>query len=289
MVRTQAESLEYRLRAGGDDWEALVLAEVLNKRIKLKEYQFDGSSGLMALCQYLITLARDEGFGKVLTEVREADRDLFLSQGFVPEGTIPGYFRGETAHILSYFTDPDRQASTRLARENEILEAVLQSDRQEPSALDERFSLGPAGLRDIDELAQIFRRVFETYPAPLHETAYIREQMETEASIFHLVRDGEKLVSTATAEVNWARGHAEMTNCATLPGYRGAGLMAALLQSLEREMQRRNVNCLFSLARASSYGMNLVLWRLGYRFGGRLINNSHICGAYEDMNVWVRE
>jgi len=45
--------------------------------------------------------------------------------------------------------------------------------------------------------------------------------------------------------------------------------------------------CLFSLARASSFGMNLFR-RLDYRYRGTLINNCHISGAYEDMNTWVK-
>nr|WP_315989693.1 hypothetical protein [Desulforamulus aquiferis] len=34
--------------------------------------------------------------------------------------------------------------------------------------------------------------------------------------------------------------------------------------------------------------MNLVLHRLGYTFRGTLVNNCHIGGSYEDMNIWVR-
>jgi hypothetical protein len=34
--------------------------------------------------------------------------------------------------------------------------------------------------------------------------------------------------------------------------------------------------------------MNTALARLGYRFRGRLMNNCHIMGGFEDMNIWVR-
>ncbi len=35
--------------------------------------------------------------------------------------------------------------------------------------------------------------------------------------------------------------------------------------------------------------MNNVFHRLGYEFNGRLVNNCDIFGAYEDMNIWVKD
>lgn len=288
MLQRQGTELLWKEQAGGDDWQATIQLDAVNQRVKLKSYRFESRQGLAALGEYLISRAREQGFGKVLAEVREADWEQFVGRGFTPEGLIPGYFEGEVAYCLSYFTDPGRQASSRLARENEILEQVLSVEPFWTPVIDSRFSLEPATPADAPELAQLYRKVFTTYPTPLHDPAYVRELIETEEAIFRLVRDGGRLVSAAAAEVDWQHRNAEMTNCATLPDYRGEGLMAAILADLEPATRERSITCLFSLARASSHGMNLVLRRLGYRFRGRLINNCHIMGDFEDMNAWVK-
>jgi hypothetical protein len=43
------------------------------------------------------------------------------------------------------------------------------------------------------------------------------------------------------------------------------------------------------MARARSFGMNMVFYQLGYEFNGRLVNNCDIHGGYEDMNIWVKD
>ncbi|MFZ5814784.1 MAG: putative beta-lysine N-acetyltransferase [Bacillota bacterium] len=288
MIQEERLGLLERVEAASDDWRATVEVDTLNRRLKLKRYRYEGRSGLAALGEYLISLARRQGLGKILAESREADWERFLGRGFALEGIIPGYFAGENAYFLSYFIDPERQQSTRLEAENEILEGVLGAELTEPE-LAGRFALMRPTEADIPEMAELFALTFDTYPTPLHQPDYIRKLMETEEAVFRLVRDESgRLVSAAAAEVDWEQRHAEMTNCATLPECRGEGLMHAILLDLEQEMLQREVPCLFSLARASSFGMNLVLRRLGYRYRGRMINNCHICGDWEDMNVWVK-
>lgn len=288
MIQEERAPLLQRMEAESYDWKAIVEIDILNQRVKLKSYQFEGRTGLAALGEYLISLARRQGLGKILAESREADWERFLGRGFALEGIIPGYFSGENGYFLAYFVDPDRQQSTRLESENAIMEAVLDADLTEPLIAD-RFTVTEAAEDDIDEMAALFALTFDTYPTPLDQPGYIRKLMRTEDAIFRLVRDENgKLVSAAAAEIDWEQGHAEMTNCATLPECQGEGLMSAILYDLEQVMQERGVACLFSLARASSFGMNMVLRRLGYRYRGRMINNCHICGDWEDMNVWVK-
>jgi putative beta-lysine N-acetyltransferase len=290
MIQPQqrGELLLRKVQAGGDSWEAAAELDMVNQRVKLKEYQYESHSGLSALGEYLLSLARDEGYGKVLAEVREEDWERFLGRGFAPEGLIPGYFQGDVAYLMAYYLDTERQASSRLEQENEVLEKVLEAEPLRAQGLDPRFSLEPATEEDAPELAGLFRRVFITYPTPLHDAAYVAKLIQSREGVFRIVRDDGRLVSSAAAEVDWAKGNAEMTNCATLPDYRGEGLMASILADLEVEMSREGVGCLFSIARASSHGMNMVLQRLGYRYQGRLVNNCHIMGDFEDMNIWVR-
>ncbi|MDH4057298.1 MAG: hypothetical protein OEU76_00970, partial [Cyclobacteriaceae bacterium] len=66
------------------------------------------------------------------------------------------------------------------------------------------------------------------------------------------------------------------------------GHMKKLLFKLENELTKQGINCLYSLARAESYGMNKAFFQLGYTYGGRLINNCYIFSGLEDMNVWYK-
>jgi putative beta-lysine N-acetyltransferase len=79
-----------------------------------------------------------------------------------------------------------------------------------------------------------------------------------------------------------------MTDFATSAGHRGRGLGHALLGMLEEEASSRGLRTAYTIARASSVGMNIVFARRGYDFGGLLVNNTGICGAIESMNVWHR-
>lgn len=288
MAQGQVEKLVRKLKVGREGWQAEGVLDMISTRVKLKRYQVDSRAGLADLGDYLLALAREKGCGKVLAEVKEADWEQFLGRGFTLEGIIPGYFAGETAYWLSYFVDPARQHSARLEQEHHVLETVLTEEHAPPPVLAAEFQLSRPTQDDAEDLANLYGQVFTTYPSPLNDPEYVREQMESEEAIFRFVRHEGRIISAAAAEVDWSHRNAEMTNCATVPGYRGKGLMAAMMYDLQAEMAEREIGCCFSLARASSHGMNLVLRRLGYRFRGRLINNSHIMGGLEDMNIWVR-
>lgn len=54
-------------------------------------------------------------------------------------------------------------------------------------------------------------------------------------------------------------------------------------------MKEKGIPHLFSLTRAVSTGMNMVIAKLGFEYKGRLIQNSQISGDFEDMNIWVKE
>ena len=67
-----------------------------------------------------------------------------------------------------------------------------------------------------------------------------------------------------------------MTDCATLPEHRQFGLMKHLLVKLEEELLAQVIYCVYSIARALSFGMNVVLHQLQYQYRGSLANNCYI-------------
>jgi len=98
-----------------------------------------------------------------------------------------------------------------------------------------------------------------------------------------------KIVSAASADMDYTNLNAEITDCATYPEYRGQGLLSNLVYSLEQDLTQKGFYTLCSLSRAMNPGINSVLFKHGYKYTGRLISNCHICGGFEDMNIWVKK
>lgn len=129
--------------------------------------------------------------------------------------------------------------------------------------------------------------MFQIYPTPLHDPEYVKKTL-MEGTIYYVYFYQGKIVSAASAEVNSFYKNAELTDCATLPEHRKYGLMKIILRELEGELKRQGIFCAYSIARSLSFGMNAVLYQLGYKYRGRLMNNCYIYDKLENMNMWVK-
>ena len=268
-----------------EDFTVEVFIDCTNERIKVLDYQ---GTNVPTMAEYLNYLARENGFGKVVLVSREEDWETFLSRGYVLEGFIKNYFRGKTGYCLSRFFGQERRISQFVEDEDEILQQIL---AQPPSVnlkkLPSDSCLRSAGIEDIPALVELFTAVFPSYPTPLNRPEYL-EQVIGKKAHFKVIEHQGKIISAASAEINRTNMAVEMTDCATLPDYRGHGLMSILINALEDEMKKEQMQTLYSLSRALSHGINLVFHRHGYTYGGRLLNNCNIMNKFEDMNLWVK-
>lgn len=256
-----------------------------NSRIKLMHYNPNDIEGLT---RHLEELAQEKDIGKVLIYADPKDIESFEQLGFEQEGEISGFFNGEPAVILSRFIDDNRSMVKDEQKKDAIVELAEQTDTlDEPPKLEPGFSLRHATPDDAKELAELYRIVFKTYPTPIHDPEYIQKCMNNDVYFTVVVHNG-KIVSSASADVFTRYNSAEITDCATHPDYRGKGLLSAIIFDLEKRMKEKGVPNLFSLTRAVSTGMNIVISRHGFEYKGRLIQNSHIAGQFEDMNIWVK-
>lgn len=255
-----------------------------NARLKVVDYH---GPDWEALAACLARTAAGASLTKILFNLRQAEGDVLERFGYVTEGTIPGFFAGETARCWSLFLDPARAVSPYREAEDDLLAEVRQSGGAPAKPLPSGFTLTLLGPSAAGQLAGLYDRVFATYPTPMTDPAYVESVMASHA-VFCGVLAGERLVGAASAEVSAEHRHAELTDCATLPEFRGQGILTHLLRELEEEMWHRGIGVLYSLARAGSHGMNAVLNKLGYAYRGRLLNNCHIGGRLEDMNLWVK-
>lgn len=271
----------------GDGFEATVFLDQHSQRIRILRYRATRFENLILQVRWL---AEANGFDKIICMATHDDWQTFLRFGYVLEAVVKYFHAGADAFVVSKFRSQVRLTSSALMEEVLLIEKLMAETPGSSGAraLPEGHGVRPARREDIPEMIELYTEIFESYPSPLLHASYLHTVFEA-GTIFAVCTAGGRIVAAASAELHEDDRAAELTDCATRTQSRGLGLMTHLLRHLEGELARRDFVCAYTMARAKSYGMNNVFWHLGYEFMGRLVNNCDIYGAYEDMNIWVRD
>jgi putative beta-lysine N-acetyltransferase len=267
----------------GHDYNIKVFIDRYNKRTKLIECMGNKEKAVEKIIEY----SSKQGLGKIITVMIEDEAKELIAKGFVTEGKIEGYFKGKDGFCISYFIDEDRSKSERLEEEDDIIKKALEYSGDFVYANNESYEIRTATEDDAERITKIFNKVFTSYPTPMHNPEYIKEVMQNN-TLFKIAEKSGEIISVASADMDVTKLNAEMTDCATLPEYRGKGLLGDLIFKLEEELREKRFVTLFSLSRALSTGINIVFSKQGYSYSGRQINNCDIMGKFEDMNIWVK-
>ncbi len=258
-----------------------------NDRIYLMKL---GEAEPEALADSLLQLAEKKNYSKIFARIPLSTLPPFQEKGFIEEARIPGFFCGrKTAVFLGYYLDRKRERPSDPRRLDQVLKSSRRkqvTDRPLPP-LPNEFCLRSCGPNDIRKMADIYRRVFDSYPFPIHDPDYILTTMENHVAYFGIEAAGE-LIALAAAEIDRDAEAAEMTDFATLPRGRGRGFGLYLLEAMEEAAKEEGIKTFYTIARARSFPMNITFARAGYRYGGRLVNNTNISGKIESMNVWYK-
>lgn len=270
----------------GDNYTVNVFFDYYNRRLKILDYEAEDYT---AMIQRLAWLAESNDFDKIFVKAGHEDFQKFLSHGYMMEGVLRYYFRGQDAFVLSRFSSTSRMRNDALLEEAKLIEDLIYNSA--PAAgrlpLPDEIELVRASNRHIPALVSIYRSVFETYPSPLTSADFVKSTMER-SCLYTLATRNDEALAVACADISKKHSNAEMTDCATFPHARGQGLMQHILTALEDDLREKEIMTAYTLARAGSVGMNRVFFRLGYEFSGRLVNNCDIFGQFEDMNIWVK-
>lgn len=257
----------------------MLFFDQINSRVKILSHQSINSHHLKSIKK----LALENNMGKVISFSPESNYQLFNDEGFEVEGRITGFFKGQDALCCSFFVDEARRNSS--PQDYMLPDLTLEKNDISSNQL---FEIRDALEEDISQMTELFRTVFETYPSPVFDGEYIRSNMRRKKVIYKVALDHGKIIGIASAEININQLNAEMTDCVTSPSYRGHGILTAILLELENHLQTNGFICLYSLCRATIPAVNRAFNRQGYSYSGRMINNCHMCGAFEDMNIWVK-
>lgn len=273
----------------GRDFNCRVLVSPYNRRITVYEFNLLRDDGAGEMVRALAGKAAAHGLDKIWLKSQSRWKDAFSNSGMKLEATIPGYYKGkEPALIYTMYLSARRQTPSNgkgadLVRKLASGPKAGAGKRALPAGITLKW--GEAG--HCPSLARLYGRVYATYPFPVFDPGYLKYTMDHD--VYYITAwHNEELVAAASAEINRPEENAEMTDFATLPGWRGRGLASFLLARLESRLKREGLRCLYTIARSSSAGMNKVFASAGYDFHGVLVNNCNIGGGFEDMNVWSK-
>jgi putative beta-lysine N-acetyltransferase len=237
----------------------------------------------------LIDLARNNNYSKIFAKVPECHSDIFSAAGFEAEARIPAFHAGKmTVVFMGFYLNDERAEEPDHGKMDEILKIAIEKQSIKSKChLNNDFTLRICTEADAASMTNIYKTIFQSYPFPIHETSYILETMKNHVHYFGVEVNG-RLVAVSSAEMDKQSSSAEMTDFATLPEWRGNGFAQCLLLQMEKAMKNKGIKTTYTIARAMSAGMNVTFSKAGYRFGGRLKNNTNISGNIESMNVWYK-
>jgi beta-lysine N6-acetyltransferase len=229
-------------------------------------------------------MVEEFGYTKICIKIPAHYSATFKAAGFKPEGFIPDFYEGKHDVVfMGKFYSSSREMPDR--KELEKFQDVVQKEFTKPDyTLNPKFMLRKLNKKDAEKMAEVYGKVFKTYPFPIHDPEYIKETMRENIDYFG-VWAGDKLIAVASSEKDEDALNAEMTDFATLPDYRGNHLAYFLLLKMEEDMKKQGYKCLYTIARLKSIGMNVTFLKAGYRYNGTLINNTNISGGLESMNI----
>lgn len=238
----------------------------------------------------LSKLAKANKYTKLFCKVPKNIAPLFFANGYILEAYIPKFYKNrDDVFFVSKFLDSERLLDieeNELSEFNNLLseEHFLKNNLKKNAST---YSVRKLCESDAEQMTQIYREVFESYPFPIHDPAYILKTMDENVFYFGVEKEGN-LVALSSSEVDVSGKNAEMTDFATLQNHGGKSLASLLLMEMEKEMQKHGVKTLYTIARLNSVPMNKTFLRFDYEYSGTLINNTNISGRIESMNTFYK-
>ncbi len=241
--------------------------------------------------RYTEETAANNNYSKIFAKIPASIYSDLDQSVYLTEAKIPLFYNGmEDVLFLSKYIDSNRknmlpEVTQEVANNIEI--AKSKAGKLNLSDLGEEYAMRVLNHNDAEELAELYKIVFETYPFPIHDPNFLKEMMDDNIEYWGIFWNG-KLISAASSEQYVSESVVEMTDFATNPDYLGKGFALHLLKKMEKSMIEKGYKTLYTIARSLSPAMNITFAKDNYLFAGTLINNTNIFGKIEPMNVWYK-
>lgn len=241
-----------------------------------------------ALLPELEKMAKTKKYGKIFAKIPSTCWQQFRAAGYIKEADIPHFYseKASCCFVAKFFFNRHRTDE-----DFSNLQRIIKDERTQhigSVGSSPQFPVELCTTADAEELALFYRKLFVSYPFPIFDATYLNKIMRENVN-YYCIREDNKIVATAATESNSQEKYAEMTDFATVPNWRKKGLAACLLRHMDKEAYRSGIAIAFTIARATSYGMNRVFKNSGYNYSGLLINNTQIGGRIQSMAVWYKK
>jgi putative beta-lysine N-acetyltransferase len=265
--------------------ETIVQHGKLNDRIYLIKL---GEKDCPEILDSIRRIATKHAYTKIFCKVPAWAAPHFFADGYVTEAMIPGFYQGsEPAFFLAKYLDSDRLLNLENQYFEELGDLLKSSPGKAKHVTNGKFEFERLETEDVKQITALYRKVFLSYPFPIHNPGYILKTMKENVRYFGVKKKG-KLIAVSSAEMDEEGKNAEMTDFATHPDFRGKKLGQMLLAKMEKEMEAMGMKTVYTIARLQSIPMNKVFLRHRYQYAGTLIRNTHISGSIESMNVYYK-
>lgn len=255
-----------------------------NDRVYLMKLDMKDLPPIISCLDSLASLHR---YSKAFVKIPGSAKAPFEEDGYRVEAAIPGLFKGEDEGLFMarYYQD-DRFVDDDADLVKKVLDsALIRAEHKHFASLPDGCVCRLSNPAHCREMAELYRQTFASYPFPIHDPEYLATTMAKNVLYAGIWKE-DQLLALASAEIDHQNSNAELTDFATHPDWQGNGFANLLLQHLEKELYLFEIKTCYTIARATSYGMNICFAQNGYRYSGTLVKNTQIAGRLESMNVW---
>ena len=229
-------------------------------------------------------------FSKIIIYTADSAKRGWSDLSFRHEGTIYDFFPdGKDAHLWCRYTDQNR--ASYMDREFHDHVVQLANKKEVIKTNDTLKDFGRiAAPGDSSAISAILQETFTDYSSEI-SADLIKKHIATHKSVYRVFEmENGRFSAVVSAELDHGKHSAEITDCATLPAFRGRGVMTRLIHTIVLDVKTRyRITSLYSLVRAGEIGMNCVFRKLGFAFTGRRVNNCHMPTGWESMNIWCKK
>ncbi len=233
-------------------------------------------------------LAISNKYSKIFCKIPKSAAPVFFANGYLLEAYIPKFYnKNEDVFFVSKFLNSDRLLNIEKTQLLSLNNLLIDRPERKTKKAEKVYKARRLDKSDVEQITQIYRDAFVTYPFPIHNPEYILKTMDENIQYYGVEKD-DKLVALSSAEIDVKGENAEMTDFATHFIHHGNNLSSVLLEVMEKEMKKQGIKTLYTIARLNSIPMNKTFLRFGYEYSGTLINNTNIAGKIESMNVYYK-
>lgn len=252
------------------------------------------------IIEELDRIALKEGYSKIFAKVPVFAKDEFVNNDYIIDARIPKFYNGkDNVYFMGKYFSESRMFDNRIEDINEILDVAISYENKKVDKniefnLPYGFDYVICNKSHVYKMADVYKKVFNTYPFPIYDPEYITKTMDKNFIYFSIQKGGD-IVALSSSEMDIDSQNVEMTDFATLPEYQGKGFALYLLHKMEDDMRKRDIKVAYTISRALSHGANIIFAKMGYKYCGTLYNNTNISvdkiasRNFESMNVWYRQ